>query len=122
MDAIQSSNNSTPGPDGICFAAWRAVAPIAAPLLFDVSEAILKGHHPPDGFNHGLLFLLPKKLTGLAADTRPLSVTNTDNRLLAAAMARAIMPATIKLVNSQQKGFLAGINGSEHTVDISALF
>ena len=80
------------------------------------------GHTPPEGFNHGLLFLLPKKLTGLVSDTRPLSVTNTDNRLLAATVARAIMPSVVDLINPSQKGFLAGVNGSDHIVDINTFF
>src|SRR5207253_2111136 len=79
-----------------------------------------RGHTPPEGFNHGLLFLLPKKLTGLVSDTRPLSVTNTDNRLLAATV--AIMPAVVNFINPSQKGFLAGVNGSDHIVDINTFF
>ena len=89
---------------------------------FAAIRAIFHGHNPPDGFNHGLLFLLPKKLTGLISDTRPLSVTNADNRLLAAAVARGIMPGVIDYLNPSQKGFLTGISGSDHTVDINAFF
>ena len=37
------------------------------------------------------LFLLPKKQTGLIEDTRPLSVTNTDNRVISSVVAHAIM-------------------------------
>ena len=103
-EAIKLSNNSSPGPDGISFAAWRAAPDLAAPVLHNVLSAIMRGHTPPEGFNHGLLFLLPKKLTGLVSDTRPLSVTNTDNRLLAATVARAIMPSVVDLINPSQKG------------------
>ena len=119
---ITRSNDSATGPDGIPFAAWRAVAPLAAPLLFSALQALLRGQLPPPGFNLGVLFLIPKKLTGLVADTRPISVTNTDNRLLASVMASAIMPAIDELVCPAQHGFLAGKSGDSHVVDINKLF
>ena len=62
-EVIRHSNNSSPGPDGIPFAAWRAVIELASPVLLRVFEAIVKGHLPSVGFNHGILFLLPKKDT-----------------------------------------------------------
>ena len=80
------------------------------------------GQPPPPGFNKGLLFLLPKKFTGLVSDTRPISVTNTDNRILAAAVARKIMPVVLDLVEPSQKGFLAGKQGSDHVVDVNSFF
>ena len=85
-------------------------------------DAIASGSLPPEGFNHGLLYLLPKKVTGLLADIRPLSVTNTDNRILAAVVARGIMPAVDALVEPSQRGFLAGKNSTEHIVTINKLF
>ena len=93
---VNRPTDSAPGPDGIPFAAWRAAPDLSALLLHRVFEVIAKGHSPPEGFNHGLLYLLPKKDTGLVSDTRPLSVTNTDNRILAAAVSRSIMPAVDK--------------------------
>ena len=82
----------------------------------------MAGQLPPDGFNHGLLFLLPKKLTGLLSDTRPLSVTNSDNRILAACVARCIMPAVDAYVHHSQKGFVAGRQRCEHVAEINDLF
>ena len=122
QDCLCRTGNTAAGPDGIPFAAWRAFPDGAAPLLHDALWCMLKGQPPPDGFNHGLLFLLPKKDTGLISDTRPLSVTNTDNRVLASVMARSLMPAVIDLVDPSQKGFLWGKNGSDHTVDINSWF
>ena len=101
--SITHSNNSTAGPDGIPFAAWRAAPELAAPILLNVFTSISKGQPPPNNFNNGLLFLLPKKQTGLISDTRPLSVTNTDNRIIAAAVAHKIMPAVLDIVDPAQK-------------------
>ena len=120
--SIENSSDSTAGPDGISFAAWRAVPDLAAPVLFGVLSAMTSGQPPPKDFNVGLLFLLPKKHTGLVSDTRPISVTNTDNRILAAAVARAIMPAVIDFIDPSQKGFLSGVQGTDHVVDVNSFF
>ena len=122
LDIIKRSNSSAPGPDGIPFAAWRAVPDVGASVLLDVFDAIAGGSVPPEGYNHGLLYLLPKKDTGLLADTRPLSVTNTDNRILAAVVARGIMTSLDALVEPSQRDFLAGKNSTEHIVTINQLF
>lgn len=122
LKAIRGTNNSTAGPDGIPFAAWRAAPDLAAPVLLAALNALFKGHAPPEGFNHGLLFLLPKRATDIVSDTRPLSVTNTDNRILASIVAHHIMKATAKLIDPAQKGFLAGIDGTEHIVDVNEFF
>ena len=121
-EAIKRSNNSSPGPDGIPFAAWRAAPDLASPLLFSVLSKICNGQPPPKGFNFGILFLIPKKPSGLVSDTRPISVTNTDNRLLASVVAHLIMPAVSELVDPSQKGFLSGKNGHEHTLKINEFF
>jgi len=73
LNSILLSNNSTPGPEGIPFAAWRAVPNASALVLHGVLNALVNGLTPTAGFNHGFLFLLPKKDTGLVSDTRPIS-------------------------------------------------
>jgi len=120
--SINHTNNSTPGPDGIPFAAWKAAPELAAPILLAVFHSICAGQPPPPNFNKGLLFLMPKKNTGLISDTRPLSVTNCDNRILSATVARAIMPAVLELVDPAQKGFLNGRSGADHIYDINSYF
>ena len=120
--SIKNTGDSTAGPDGLPFAAWRAAPDLAAPILFNVFRAISSGQPPPAGFNKGILFLLPKKNTGLVSDTRPISVTNTDNRILAAAVARQIMPGLLDLIESCQKGFLSGRQGADHVVDVNEFF
>ena len=121
-EAILKTGNTSAGPDGISFAAWRAVPDLAATLLHRVLETLSKGQAPPPGFNYGLLYLLPKADSGLASDTRPLSVTNTENRIIAAAVARSVMPAVLGLVEKSQKGFLWGLSGADHISEINTWF
>ena len=119
---IKNSKDSSPGPDGISFAGWRAAPDLSASVPFSLFRALSSGQPPPSGFNKGLLFLLPKKNTGLVSDTRPISVTNTDNRILSATVARVIMPAVLDFTDPAQKGFLSGRQGSDHIEDVSSFF
>jgi ribonuclease HI/exonuclease III len=119
--AILRTRNTSPGPDGVPFAAWRSVPDLAAPVLFG-ALSLMKGDLPPKGFNFGLLFLIPKKNTHLVSDTRPLSVTNTDNRILARVMAGSIMKSVKNLINPAQKGFLSGVQGTDHIDDLNLRF
>ena len=99
--AIKASSDTMPGPDGIPYAAWRALGPLGIDILFDAAEVLATPDGPQrmqdaaDGENHefnlGILCCLPKKVTGTdatagdfysAENTRPLSIVNTDNRLI----------------------------------------
>ena len=105
--AIRCSPSTTPGPDGIPFACWRGLGQLGLDILTDVlgvlcsrdGEAALaemgldeEGRHP---YNEGLRVLLPKKPAGAdprgvpyfeSEGTRPLSIVNTDNRIVANAI------------------------------------
>ena len=78
-------------------------------------------------FNESLLFLLPKAPSGTLRsgegyyepeNTRPLSVTNTDNRLLANAVRYLIEPVVGSNVFWIQRGFLPGRSMLANVVDI----
>ena len=108
--AINTTNNSSPGPDGIPYAAWRAVAHLATPILHDVINELrqddwkerLSPLRDPTGrstFNRSTLCCLPKKEVGQMpdgtpyydpADTRPLNIVNTDHRIIANAIRLAL--------------------------------
>jgi ribonuclease HI len=121
-DAIEVSKNSCFGPDGIPFAAWRAIVDHAVPVLHGVLEALCRGVLPPEGYNHGLLFLIPKKGTLLPSDTRPISVTNADNRILAKAVVSAITPALLATLHHSQKGFVKGRAFEDHIRELNERF
>ena len=72
------------------------------------------------------MVFLPKKASGevngveyyLPADTRPLSIVNTDNRVLASAVRLAIEPALDAVVSEAQQGFLPGRSLIKNVLDI----
>ena len=140
--AIERTSRSAPGPDGIPYAAWRRLGPLAHDSLFAAAEvleseagqAALGTSFPrdPDGrsaFNEAIMVFLPKKdplvsEAGVAytraEEVRPLSIVNTDNRLLANALRLRIEPLLEAAVSRWQQGFLAGRSLLKNVVDVDA--
>ena len=124
-DIIQGTNNSCAGPDGIPFNAYRVLVRAAAPVIHKLLLHFSMGGLPGCDYNKGLLFLLPKKDTMLAKDTRPISVTNCDNRILAKIVVHSITPALTDPrvgIHQDQKGGIAGRQGTEHVHGLSEKF
>jgi hypothetical protein len=118
--ALKESNNSAPGPDGVPYRAWRILDEVAVIALREVVTSIVydgRALQERDGswFNESLLCCLPKSTSGTmedgtdfydASNTRPLSVGNTDCRLIAAACRAAWQPLFQARVDPHQRGFL----------------
>ena len=121
-DTILHTNNSCAGPNGIPFNVYRRLVDIYAPIALSMFDDMAAGGSAPPDFNAGLLFLLPKGSSMLVNDTRPLSVTNTNNRILAHLTARAIEPAVAKLVGKSQLGFVRGRIVDDHIIEVTERF
>ena len=139
--AIGNAKESMPGPDGMPAIAYKVLGPLAVDVLFDVFQVLssesayetlveafkgLSSERSHD-FNVSILCLLPKKITGQDVemgsyfhpnDTRPLSVSNVDNRLLASAARIAWEPILEKWVSEAQRGFLKGRSMLHNVLEI----
>jgi ribonuclease HI len=73
-------------------------------------------------FNFANLHLLPKTFSDIISNTRPLSVTNCDNRIIAKLLVGALSEPIASLVDKTQKGFLKGRSGSDHIRLINELY
>ena len=80
------------------------------------------GHPPPERFNHGRLFLIPKDESYKVLSTRPIVVNNADNRLFAKVMTAVMTPGTQAVAHSSQKGFIQGRVGSDNVTGLTELF
>ena len=124
-DIIIGTNNSCAGPDGIPFEVYRQLVRAVAPVIHNLLVFFGNGGLPSEEFNKGFLFLLPKKDTMLPADTRPISVTNADNRITAKVVVFAIGPAlsdSVMGIHLDQKGGIAGRVGTDHVKRLSEKF
>ena len=122
IDSIISTNDSAPGPDGIPFAIYRLFSEEIGPVLHDCLLQIAEDEGCPDGFNWGNLHLIPKNNSDVISSTRPISVTNTDNRIIASAIAHSLHGCLDEVISTNQKGFVPGRHGSDHIRRLNSLF
>ena len=139
--AIKISGHSAPGPDGIPYIAWKLSGDLATQVLYDAATALqtddanslLQHMHGNDtlaeghDFNLGLLICLGKKPHSehpeygqvyRAESTRPLSIVNTDNRLIANAARLRWERLLNPWVSPQQQGFLRQRSILKNVLDI----
>ena len=139
--ALKCSGNSAPGLDGIPYAAWRCLKELGISVLLGVALAleeedatdVLTAAYSDEGelgshdYNAGTLECLPKAHTGedpdlghyfKPGDTRPLSIVNCDNRLVASAMRMRWEVHADKYVGERQQGFLKGRSILRNLVDV----
>ena len=130
-DAIQYSNNSALGPDGTPYLAWRCAGHLAAVVLHAAASQLQEDNFTlqelPRDFNASFLCCLPKKPSGhdptegdyfKPSATRPLSLVNTDNRLIAGAFRLLLEPHIANVVSQLQRGFLRGRSMLQNVLDI----
>jgi hypothetical protein len=124
--AIRGSRNSSPGPDGIPYKAWRELGDTGLNTLWDAMKELEEDDAPDrlnnayggsHEFNMGWMVCLPKAPIEIgsdgteiydAASTRPLSIVNTDNRLMCSAARLCWDHIFNGWVSKMQKGFLKG--------------
>jgi len=136
--AIDNSGDSAPGPDGIPYVAWRKLGVMGQSLIFRATKELMlpegiakmREAYGQDGedqhqFNEAIMAFLPKKPCATmgtievyeAGGTRPLSIVNTDNRLIASTLRMALEPVLCKVISENQRGFLRGRSLIANVVD-----
>ena len=129
--ALSNAGNTSPGPDGIPFASWRAIKSLGVDILYNVALGLEHDNakvklvdayrdEASDGshlYNLSTLVCLPKAPSGedselglffKPCDIRPLSIVNCDNRLVASAMRIRWEEHLRQFVQEHQQGFLEG--------------
>ena len=124
-ETIAQTGNSAPGPDGIPYGCWRAAPAWARSVLFTCCSSWLAGAELPADFNWAYLALLPKveKKHISAGETRPLSLGNTDAKLLASALQSRFAQGMDAYISKEQSGFMPGrtIVGSVATTEAAMI-
>ena len=114
--AIRMAPATSPGPDGIPFSAFKANVELAGPIILAVCHflGVKRDELTIGSFNFANLYLLPKKETLEVDDTRPISVNNAGNRLVARVFFLAVAEASQKLIGDYQKMFLPTRQMTDH--------
>eukprot|EP00959_Pyramimonas_sp_CCMP1952_P126158 2638237-Pyramimonas_sp.AAC.1 len=120
--------DSATGPDGIPYSGWKNGDPMVHQCLYQAYAALLRGHAPPLGFNHGLLASLPTvdvaegeaKSILEPKQTRTLTLSNTDNKLISIALAIPFQTQAQHSVVSCQRGFIGGRNLLDNVAELES--
>jgi hypothetical protein len=115
-DMLSRTGNSAAGPDGIAYAAWRHAPAPCISALFELYLHIFNGGMPPPDFNSTIMVFIPKPAgdplenlcTRAPGALRPISLANTDNKIIALAFARPLGEVAAKWCSADQFGFIAG--------------
>ena len=110
LAAIKASKpGKAPGPDGLPTELWRKVRHLIAPLLASIFTAIGRTGILPDGFLLGELNPFHKKGDPTNhANYRPITLLDTDYRILARVLASRLAPVLAKVMGTEQSAFLPG--------------
>ena len=110
LAALKSSaSGRSPGPDGIPFELYRAFKDDIMPVFAQVLSAVGRTGQTPAGFTDGVLIVLFKKGdTADAANYRPITLLNTDYRLLAKVLASRAAAVLSGVISPEQSAFLPG--------------
>ena len=110
--------SSSPGPDGIPFGIFKRFKEMLVPLFYDICKGMLEGTAtPPDEFNHAFLICLlksssPDLVGGVPcydpSSTRPLSVVDASNRIIASIFLRRLEVHASSWISDAQRGFIKG--------------
>ena len=96
-ETIWSLGDSQPGADGLPYSAWRGTGLPGVTALVTVDRTIRSGVFPPRCFNESVSVFSPKgsqphdpvEVIREPLQTRPLSLKNTDNKIIVASNVRA---------------------------------
>jgi len=127
---VRATHDSAPGPDGIPYAAWRALPDSCLHALYGVYLDLLAGAVEPASLNEGLTTFIPKgsssphdsseAVVRPAAATRPITLSNTDAKLLALALNAPLSKVAQPTVHPAQRGFVPGRNIADNILEMDA--
>ena len=118
------------GRDGIPNAAWRGGGEIGINYLSNLTRAHLGNNPRPHDINEGETVFIPKgqedddgrvfkdTVFRAATETRPLTLKNSDNKIVAAVANYAISPTIQKCASVVQNGFVHGRQLAQNIVDL----
>ena len=103
---IDNNKNTSPGPDGIPFTFYKNFIDITAPIIHSIIIDLATGITPPKGFNYGNLCVFPKDKSNIIQKTRPITLNNVENRIIASTIADALQPTIDSIAERSQRGFI----------------
>ena len=106
----QLKNNKCPGPDGIPADFYKVFWKFLKQHVLDLILEIYTSETLHKSASRGILNLIPKKGkdTRLLKNLRPITLLNTDYKIIEKVLVNRIMPSLENIINDDQKGFMPG--------------
>lgn len=101
-------NGKSPGPDGICNEFYEKFGNTISTFLLRMYKKSLEDGKLPSTLNEATITLIPKKGKDLdqVGSYRPVSLLNSDLKILAKTLASRLSPLVTKLIHPDQTGFI----------------
>lgn len=120
---IESNKGKTPGPDGIPLEFYQKFWPILGQEMTEVFNNIFLSNTAPGEFNHSVIKLIykgkgPRKLL---KNWRPISLLNSDYKILTKVLANRTASFLPDLINQAQSCAIKGRNMTDNLYNIHAI-
>ena len=102
------NNNKTPGEDGIPVDFYKAFWQDIKQFFFDMVQEVYEQQSLHETARKGILNLIPKagKDARLIKNLRPITLLNTDYKIIEKAIANKMLPALDHIIHKDQRGFM----------------
>jgi endonuclease/exonuclease/phosphatase family metal-dependent hydrolase len=118
----RTPSGKAPGLDGLPADLWRKCGQVLCPLLARVYTAIGTLQRLPEGFTDGVITSLFKSgLKYMPVNYRPITLLNTDYRLLAKILASRLKAVQGQVIGVEQTAFLQGRHIGENILVLQLL-
>ena len=125
---LSVSHHYAPGPDGIVYDAWTHSGDVGVGILCACYSSMLVDPCVPECLHCSLMTFIPKgdvndhgaSVQAKPDELRPLSLSNTDQKLLALAANQSLVQACSVTVGSHQRGLMKGRQLTDNVLEVDA--
>ena len=105
---LQLKNGKSPGPDGIGIEFYKVFWPDIKDIFYEMVNFMYEEKKMNPSSMKGIINLIPKpgKDTRFLKNLRPITLLNSDYKVIEKAIANRLIPALDDLISHDQKGFL----------------
>jgi hypothetical protein len=101
-------HDTAPGPDGVCYSAWKAAGRDGIQVLLDIAMHMWNGAPAPDNFRQSIMVFLPKSdaVALSPSELRPLSLCDVDYKIIMGCINHRLAMLLPDFVDDRQRGFM----------------
>jgi hypothetical protein len=101
-------HDTAPGPDGVCYSAWKAAGKDGIQVLLDIAMGLWNGGSAPASFQKSLMVFLPKSdaVALSPSELRPLSLCDVDYKIIMGCINHRLAMLLPDFVDDRQRGFM----------------